>query len=429
MDQSLEFATGRRDHGRRTSQILRMDETGVPKQAEGPSHNTPAAKRCTQNHNQVAEPCQVTEYQPHYEDLETDKGTLTACTDYVQDLRKKLADKELQLAASQQECQEANNALSQARAKLTQQQEQTARCQMRIRELADQIEQIKVNTLSKFEGLSEDVDKQLTEAQTDISAIISQLPSSPEPPEPPSVIWEGEGAVPKPKQMEPGPIKPELAESAPRNETVPEEHTLEEHSPAENHANGHGKQLGINCNEESNAAGINKEPVMPTDKTWQDLLKDPAETTKTNPELGAPATKVVDVRITQQAPEPIKRLRRKKVHKTAKPSAKQIPHVISILKKTHITEPAPPTAEVRENDQAGSPDEPSPAQQLIEQGEDEEWTDWTDWTEFVAQPPKEFEEPRPTPITTPQDDTDPPNDVIVRDDETQRTYVELKPIL
>ena len=80
-----------------------MDEARVPNQAEGTAHNTPAAERRTQNHNQVTEPCQETEYQPHYEDLETDKGTLRACTDYVQDLRKRLADKELQLAASQQE--------------------------------------------------------------------------------------------------------------------------------------------------------------------------------------------------------------------------------------------------------------------------------------------------------------------------------------
>ena len=155
------------------------------------------------------------------------------------------------------------------------------------------------------------------------------------------------------------------------------------------------------------------------------LLEDPAETTKTNPELGAPATGVVDVRIIQQAPEPIKRLRRKKVPKAAKTSAPRVPHIISILKKTHITEPAPPTAEVRENDQAGSPDEPSPARQLIEQWEDEA----TDWKEFVAQPPKEFAAPRTTPISTSQDDTDPTNDVIVKDDETQKTYVELKSIL
>ena len=167
--------------GERQSKYPRMDETRVPNQAVGTPHNTPAAERRIQNHNQVAEPCQETEYQPHYEDLETSEGTLKACTDYVMDLRKKLADKEVQLAASQQECQEANHALSQARAKLTQQQEQTARCQMRIRELADQIKQIKVNTLSKFEELSEDVDSQLTEVQTDISTIISQFPSPPEP--------------------------------------------------------------------------------------------------------------------------------------------------------------------------------------------------------------------------------------------------------
>ena len=44
----------------------------------------------------------------------------------------------------------------------------------------------------------------------------------------------------------------------------------------------------------------------------------------------------------------------------------------------------------------------------------------------MAKPPKEFAAP---PTGTSQDDTDPPNDVIVKDDETQRTYVELKPIL
>ena len=224
--------------------------------------------------------------------------------------------------------------------------------------------------------------------------------------------------------MEPGPIKPELEENAPRNGEVPEEHLPEEHSLAEDHVNEHGKQTGIDYNEEPNAEGISKELVMPIDKPWQGLLKDPAEATKINPELGAPVTEVVDVRITQQAPEPIKRLRRKKVPKAAKASATRIPHVISILKKTHITEPAPPTAEVRENDQAGSPDEPSLARQLIEQWEGEA----TDWKEFVAQPPKEFAAPQTTPISTSQEDTDPPNDVIIKDDETQKTYIELKPI-
>ena len=84
-----------------------MDEARAPKQPEGSSHNTPAAERCTQNHNQVAAPCQATEYQPCYEDLETNKGTLKACTDYVHDLEKRLTDKDIQLTAGQKECQEA----------------------------------------------------------------------------------------------------------------------------------------------------------------------------------------------------------------------------------------------------------------------------------------------------------------------------------
>ena len=150
-----------------------MDETRVPNQAQGASHNTPAAERRTQNHNQVAEPCQETEYQPHYEDLETDKGTLRACTDYVHDLKKRLTDKEIQLAASQKECQEADQALSHARAKLTQQQEQLTGCQTRIRDLADLVAQIKANTQSMFKELSEEFDRQLAEIQTEISTIIS----------------------------------------------------------------------------------------------------------------------------------------------------------------------------------------------------------------------------------------------------------------
>ena len=174
---------------------------------------------------------------------------------------------------------------------------------------------------------------------------------------------------------------------------------------------------------------------MPTDKTWQDLLRDladviqpvaptnkprqdvprgPTETTKINPELGKrKAKKVVDVRLIQQAPENITRIRRKKV-----PKAARMPHVISILKKTHITEPAPPTAEVRENGQAGSSDEPSPAQHLVEDTESEA----SDWTEFVAPTLKDVAAP---PNGTSREATDPINDVIVRDDETQKTYVEL----
>ena len=161
------------------------------------------------------------------------------------------------------------------------------------------------------------------------------------------------------------------------------------------------------------------QPVVPADRPCQDVPKDPAEATKTNPELGKrKAKKVVDVRLIQQAPENITRIRRKKVPKAANTSAARIPHVISILKKTHITEPAPPTVEVRENGQAGSPDEPSPAQHLVEDSEDEA----TDWTEFVAPMPKEFAAP---PNGTSKEDTDPTNDVIVKDDETQKTYVEL----
>ena len=157
---------------------------------------------------------------------------------------------------------------------------------------------------------------------------------------------------------------------------------------------------------------------MPVDKTWHSLLKDTAEATKTNPELGEPATEVVDARIIQQAPEPIKRLRRKKTPKAVKTSETRVPHIISILKKTHITEPAPPTVEVRENGQAGSSDEPSPAQHLVEDTESEA----SDWTEFVAPTLKDVAAP---PNGTSREATDPINDVIVRDDETQKTYVEL----
>ena len=155
-------------------------------------------------------------------------------------------------------------------------------------------------------------------------------------------------------------------------------------------------------------------PAVPTDKAYQEVPKDTAEATKINPERGKrKAKKVVDVRLIQQAPENITRIRRKKV-----PKAARIPHVISILKKTHITEPVPPTVEVRENGQAGSSDEPSPAQHLVEDTESEA----SDWTEFVAPTLKEVAAP---PNGTSREATDPTNDVIVRDDETQKTYVEL----
>ena len=154
----------------------------------GTPHNTPAAERRIQNHNQVAEPCQETEYQPHYRDLRTNKGTLKACTDYVLGQRRRLADKENQLIASQQECQEANRALSYARAELAQQQGRIVDCQIKIRGLANKITQIKANTQAMFKELSEEFDRQLAEIQTEISTIIAQLPPPPEPPEPPSVI-------------------------------------------------------------------------------------------------------------------------------------------------------------------------------------------------------------------------------------------------
>ena len=41
---------------------------------------------------------------------------------------------------------------------------------------------------------------------------------------------------------------------------------------------------------------------------------------------------------------------------------------------------------------------------------------------------KEFAAPQTTPISTSQEDTDPPKDVIIEDIETQKTYIELKPI-
>ena len=174
--------------GERQSKYPRMDETRVPNQAEGTSHNTPAAERRIQNHNQVAEPCQETEYQPRYLDLRTNKGTLNNCTEYILEQRRRLADKENQLIASQQECQEANRALSYARAELAQQQGRIVGCQMKIRGLTNKITRIKANTQSMFKKLSEDFDRQLAEVHAEISTIISQLPSPPESPEPPSVV-------------------------------------------------------------------------------------------------------------------------------------------------------------------------------------------------------------------------------------------------
>ena len=148
---------------------------------------------------------------------------------------------------------------------------------------------------------------------------------------------------------------------------------------------------------------------MPTNKAWQDLLRSPVEPTTTNPDLIKRRTKMVDARLIQRAPEPVMRIRRKKA-----PKAAPIPHVISILKKTHITTPPPPTTEVRENGQAGSSDESSSTQHLVEDTESEA----SDWTEFMPT----LEAP---PNSTSSEATDPTNDVIVKDDETQKTYVKL----
>ena len=393
-----------------------MDKAKATSRPEGPPHN------------QVAAPCQATEYQPRYENQKTNKGKLKACTGYVHDLQKRLLDKGRQLTASQKECQEAERALSQIGAKLTQQRDQVAGCQKRIQDLADRVISIQANTQSMVMKLAGDFDKQLAEVRAEISTIISQFPSPPGTPEPPSVVWEKEGTLPQPNQMEPGPIRPEIEKSAPRSETTPEEENtsrsntppekltpeeesaleeaLEEHSPEEL------PRIEINYKEESSAADINQEPVMPTDKAWQDLLRGPTETTRTNPELSKRKAKKVDVRLIQQAPENITRIRRQK-----QPKAARLPHVISILKKTHITEPAPPTAEVRENGQAGSSDEPSPSQHLVEDTESEA----SDWTEFVPT----LKEVAAPPNSTSGEATDPTNDVIVKDDETQKTYVKL----
>ena len=377
----------------------------------------------------MAEPCQETEYQPHYEDLETNRGKLTACTNYVYELKKRLRDKEIQLAASQRECQETDSALRQAETKLARQQEQVGGCRTKSRALAKLVVEIQESTVSMIKDLAEDVDRQMAGIHIEISELISQFPSPPGTPEPPSVIWEAEGTIPQPKQMEPGPSKPGLAENVRQDGETPEEHTPEEHPPEEEHTNEHGNQLGIDHIEEPDATSINKDLVLPTNNTWQSLLESSTEATETNPDLGDPATKVVDVRIIQQAPRQIRRGRRRKDPKTTKtapvPNADEeapMPHIIKILKRTHITEPEPPTAEVRENGQAGSPDEPSPAQLPAEQSEDEA----SDWEEFV--PPKESSTSQTAPSSVPQNNIDPSDDVIVKDKKTQKTYVELKNI-
>ena len=264
--------------------------------------------------------------------------------------------------------------------------------------------------------MAEDVDKQLTEAHAEISTIISQFPSSTGTPEPPNV--EEEGTQP---QHEPGPTERSAPQSeatpennTPRSDTTPEkltpdeenalEEALEQHSPEER------PRVEINYKQKLNTTDLRQEPVMPTSKTWQDILRNPVE--PTNPDPVKRGTKMVDVRLIQQAPKTITRIRRKKAPKTA-----PIPHVISILKKTHITTPPPPTTEVRENGQAGSSDESSSAQHLVEDTESEA----SDWTEFMPTL-KEVEAP---PNSTSREATDPTNDVIVKDDETQKTYVKL----
>ena len=424
-----------------------MDKAKAVGRPEGPPHN------------HVAAPRQATEFQSCYETRETNKGKLKACTDYVHDLQRRLLDKGRQLTTSQEECQEAEQALSQTRAKLTQHLDQVTGCQKRIQDLADRIVSIRANTQSMIMKLAEDFDKQLAEVHAEISTIISQFPSPPGTPEPPSINWEEESTLPQPKQMELGPIKPKIEKSAsrskatsegstPQSDTTPEkltpeeesaleevleEHIPDDHPPVENYKTRHENPIEINYNEESSTADINQEPVMPTDKAWQDILRDlsdaiqpmtpadkpcqnvsrgPTETTKTKQELSKRKAKKVDVRLNQQAPETITRIRRQKV-----PKASRMPHIISILKKTHITEPAPPTTEVRENGQAGSSDESSTTQHLVEDTESEA----SDWTEF-APTLKEVIAP---PNSTSEEATDPTNDVIVRDDETQKTYVKL----
>ena len=376
-----------------------MDQAKATSRPEGPPHN------------HAATPNQATEHQP--------PGVkVKPCTDYVHDLQKRLLDKGRQLTTSRKECQETKRALSQTRAKLTRHLDQVAGCQKRIQGLADRIETIRVNTQSTLMKLTEDVDKQLTEAYAEISTIISQFPSPPGTPEPPNV--EEEGTQP---QHKPGPTersapqsKATPEDSTPRGNTTPEKLTPEEESALEEALEQHSPEerprIEINYKQEPSKTDIHQEPVMPTNKAWQDLLRSPAEPTTINPDLIKRRAKMVDARLIQQAPETITRIRRKKASKTA-----PIPHVISILKKTHITTPPPPTTEVRENGQAGSSDESSSTQHLVEDTESEA----SDWTEFMPTL-KEVEAP---PNSTSSEATDPTNDVIVKDGETQKTYVKL----
>ena len=188
------------------------------------------------------------------------------------------------------------------------------------------------------------------------------------------------------------------------------EEALEQHSPEER------PRIEINYKQKLSTKDLRQEPVMPTSKTWQDILRNPVE--PTNPDPAKQGTKMVDVRLIQQAPETTKRNRSKKTPKAAPiPQAAPMPVIISILKKTHITTPPPPTTEVRENGQAGSSDESSSTQHLVEDTESEA----SDWTEFMPTL-KEVEAP---PNSTSSEATDPTNDVIVKDGETQKTYVKL----
>ena len=125
-------------------------------------------------HNHVTAPSKATE--ACHENQETNKSKLKPCTDYVHELQKTLLDKGRQLTASQKECQEAEQALSQIGAKLTQQQDQVAGCQKRIQDLDDRVMSIQANTQSMVMKLAGEFDKQLAEVRTEISTIISQFP-------------------------------------------------------------------------------------------------------------------------------------------------------------------------------------------------------------------------------------------------------------
>ena len=169
--------------------------------------------------------------------------------------------------------------------------------------------------------------------------------------------------MPPPKSMEPRPDKHGEGGNTSQTETGPEEQIREDVRTHEQK-----KRTEIDYDEELNAeAIINAALVMPVNKTWQSLLKDTTEATKTNPELGGNATKVADARILPRdttkaaAPNP-----NKKAANVVNTPAKRAPHIIPILKRPRITEPAPPTAEVRENGQAGSADKQSPARQMVE---------------------------------------------------------------